>query len=718
MIAGNRLAQRFAFGVAAATLLAHPSFSQPVMSQPPADAVTAEDPAADDETGRDVVVVTGIGPARISDELIAFTTVLGSDDITRRLSGGLGDTLQGLPGISSAAFGPGASRPVIRGLGAERVQVLTNGIGVIDASAASPDHAVTGDPLGAQRIEILRGPATLAYGGGAAGGVVNVIDGLIVEETPDDPFSATGYAGYTSADEGKTAAARVTGVSGALVGVLSWTGRTSSDIDIPGLAESARLRAAEGKAHADHAEVAGTLLNSGVESQSLSGGLSLIGDDGFIGVAVRRQESKYGIVGGHAHEEEAAPVSTSSASVSGVSPLAIGIAAVGDSPGQSFIDMEQTRVDLRAGWRFADGPWRRVTGSLSAVDYQHTEFEGPGIPGTVFTNEGYEARIEAQHAEFMGLEGSVGWQASSRDFRAVGDEAFITPTTTDQAALFLFETWEQDEWGLEGGLRVDRVRVDNATAGSLSFDTRNVSFGVHGHVTENLFLGATINRTERAPTDVELFANGPHLATQQFEIGDPTLDTERGISMEASARWESGPLEIGASLYRFAFDRFIYLTPTGLDQDGLPEFQSTQAGATFTGAEMTAAYDLGDSFGAAWKVDGALDIVRGELDGGGNLPRVPPRSAMLGLEADTPLVNARLEARWAGDQDRIAAFELPTDGWTVIDLRTTWNVAPDIDLILEGTNLTGEDVRYHASPLKDRAPMMGRSFRVGVRASF
>ena len=704
MAGATRFGQKLAFGVAAAALMAQPAFSQP-----PAAPVTAEDPSAEDSASRDVVVVTGIGPARISDELIASTTVLDSDDITQRLSGGLGDTLQGLPGVSSTAFGPGASRPVIRGLGAERVQVLTNGIGVIDASAASPDHAVTGDPLGAQRIEILRGPATLAYGGGAAGGVVNVIDGLIVEETPDDPFSATGYAGYSSADEGKTAAARVTGVSGPLVGVLSWTGRESSDIDIPGLAESARLRAAEGGVHDE--EVEGTLPNSGVESQSLSGGLSFIGDDGFIGVAVRRQESKYGIVGGH--EEEAAPVS-----VSGVSPLAIGIAAVGDAPDQPFIDMEQTRIDLRGGWRFASGPWKRITGSLSAVDYQHTEFEGPGIPGTVFTNEGYEARIEAQHAEFMGLEGSIGWQASSRDFRAVGDEAFITPTTTDQAGLFLFETWEQDEWGLEGGLRYDRVEVGNEVFGARTFDTVNASFGVHGHVIDNLFLGATINRTERAATDVELFADGPHLATQQFEVGDATLNAERGVSLEASARWEAGPLQVGASLYNFAFDSFIYLAPTGLEEDGLPVFQFTQDEATFSGAELTASYDFGDIFGAAWKVDGAADVVRGKIDAGGNLPRIPPTSAMLGLEAKTDLLSARLEARWADEQDRVAALELPTDGYTVVDLTTTWTVAEGVDLILAGTNLTDEDVRYHASPLKDLAPMMGRSFRVGVRASF
>lgn len=703
-----RIATRLALGVASLALAAPAALAQQP-ADPPATVQTND--------GGDVIVVTGIGPARATGELIASTTVLGEAEIAERMSGGLGDTLAGLPGVSTTAFGPGASRPVIRGLGAERVQVLTNGIGVVDASAASPDHAVTGDPLGAERIEILRGPATLAYGGGAAGGVVNVIDGLIVERLPGETLSAMGYAGYTSADEGKTAAARVTGAAGPLVGVLSWSRRESGDLEIPGFAESARLHAQEeaeeGEAHEEEEHVAGALENSGVESQSLSGGLSLVGDDGFIGVAVRRLESKYGIVGGHEHheEEEAAPAA-------GLSTLAVGVAAVGEAPDLPFIDMEQTRVDVRGGWNFSDGPLSRVTGSLSVVDYQHTEFEGPGVPGTVFTNEGHEGRIEAQHAAFMGLAGSVGVQTSRRDFRAVGDEAFVTPTVTDATGVFLFETYEMGEWGLEGGLRYDRVTVDNATAGERSFDTLNASFGWHGHVTEQLFLGAAVSRTERAPTDVELFADGPHLATRQYEVGDVSLETERGVSVEGSARWEAGPLEIGGSIYHFAFEDFIYLTPTGAELDELPVYQAVQADAKFTGAELTAALKLGDAFGAAWKVDGSADIVRAKLDGGGNVPRIPPMSAMAGLEADAGFVNARLEVRWADDQDKVAALELPTDGWTEVDLRTTWAVSPGVDLIVEGTNLTDEEIRHHASPLKDLAPMAGRSFRVGLRAEF
>jgi len=702
-----RLKRRLAVGVAAAAIMVQPALAQ-TGGQPPVP--------AGEEASPDVVVVTGIGPARTADELIASTSVLAADDISDRLSGGLGDTLNGLPGVTSTAFGPGASRPVIRGLGAERVQVLTNGVGVIDASSASPDHAVTGDPLGAERIEILRGPATLAYGGGAMGGVVNVIDGLIQEVLPDRPISADLYSVYTSVDEGRTGAVRLAASAGQLVGVLSMTGRDAGDLRIPGFAESARLRTLEEEEGEEHEqEDPGRLGNSFVQTQSLSGGLSFVGESGFIGVSVRRADTTYGIVGGHHHHEEAATAAVFSG---GAAPLSFVPAGAADEEEEPFIDLEQTRFELRGGWTFSEGPVEQVTGSLSVADYQHIEFEAPGEPGTVFNNEGYESRIELQHAPLMGFEGAVGMQASRRDFRAIGDEAFVTPTVTEQTGVFVFETLKQGDLGFEGGLRLDSVQLDNIIAGKRSFDTLNASFGVHGHLTGDLFLGATANLAERAPTDVELFADGPHLATRQYEEGDASLDTERGLSLEATARWENGPLELGLSLYAFAFSDFIYFSPTGEEEDDLPVFVARQDNADFTGAELTARYALGDGLGASWSLDGALDIVRGRLDGGGDLPRVPPASAVIGVEADAGVFAGRLEARWADDQTRVADFELPTDGWTVLDLTTTWRVSPGVDLILAGTNLTDEEVRYHASPLKDLAPMGGRSFRVGLRGSF
>ena len=286
------------------------------------------------------------------------------------------------------------------------------------------------------------------------------------------------YGALTSADEGKQVAGRVVGSAGNFVGVLNGSWLDASDIDIPGYALSSAARAgaiADGVDPADFAN--GALPNSAVESKSLSGGRSWVGDGAFLGGAVRRAENRYGIVA----EEEA------------------------------FIDMKQTRYDVRGGLDL-DGPISSLKASGSVVDYEHTEFEGPGEPGTRFTNEGWEARIEAGHAPIGLLEGSVGLQASKRDFAAIGDEALIGPTTTKAAGLFAFETWDAGAWGVEGGLRFDDVDIDSITFGHRGFEAWNASFGAHAHVGEHMFFGVSIARTARAPTDLELFADGPHPA--------------------------------------------------------------------------------------------------------------------------------------------------------------------------------------------------------------
>jgi len=676
-----RLASRLAIGAAVAALSAPGAFAQ----QPPGNAAAVQ---ASDDIGRDVVVITGVGPVRTSDELIASTTVLDSNAVAERLAGGLGDTLSGLPGVASTSFGPGASRPIIRGLGAERVQVLANGIGVIDASAASPDHAVTSDPLGAERIEILRGPASLAYGGGATGGVVNVIDGLIVEKLPAEAFSGAGYGALTSADEGKQVAARVVGSAGNFVGVLNGSWLDAGDIDILGFALSSAARA---EAIADGADPAGfangTLPNSAVETKSLSGGLSWVGDGAFLGGAVRRAENQYGIVA----EEEA------------------------------FIDMQQTRYDIRGGLDL-DGPISSLKASGSVVDYEHTEFEGPGEPGTRFTNEGWEARIEAGHAPIGLLEGSAGIQASKRDFAAIGDEALIGPTTTKATGLFVFETWDAGAWGLEGGLRFDDVDIDNIDFGKRGFEAWNASFGAHVHVGEHLFFGASIARTGRAPTDLELFANGPHPATAQYEIGDGALEVEKGINTEAIVRWEDDAFNVSATVYHFDFDNFVYLEDTGtvfVDPEGdLPIFQYVQAGANFTGFELQGDVQLGSAFGIDWKADASAGFVRAKLDAGANLPLIPPLTVNAGIEGELNGVTARLETQYAADQDDVATFETPTDGYLTFDARLGFDVADGVRLMLEARNLTDEDVRVHSSPLKEIAPLTGRNFRVALRAEF
>lgn len=670
-----------------------------------------------------VMITSAPGPDRASDELIGNATALERADIVRDLASTLGDTLAGEPGIASTFFGQGASRPVLRGLGAERVQVLTNGIGVIDVSAASPDHQVTADGIDADKIEILRGPAALAYGGQAIGGVVNVIDGLIAESLPEAAASGDLLGAYNSVNDGTELAGRAKFATGPIVFAVTASQRDFSNYDVPGFVESARLRALEEAEEPEvpgeeHEESIGQVENSYLNTETYGAGLSWVGDQGFAGIAIRSQEATYGLPGHahHAHEEEA-PVP-------------------GDPPAEeelAFIALEQMRYDLRAGLNLDGNILKRVTGSVALADYSHTEFEGPGEPGTLFETSGVEARAEVDH-EIAGFQGAFGFQVLDKELFTEGDEAFITPTDTQSVALFLYEAREWDSgFGVEGGLRAERLRHDNSVAGEAEFDLFGASAGLHQHTESGYFMGAQLSYTERAPNESELFAFGPHLATSQFEVGDTGLDKERGLNLEATLRWKNDWLTIGANVFTTNFSDFIFLTPGSVDEgdgpvdeaDGLPVFVFAQDDATFTGGEIYGEALFEDGLlGATWSVKGGLDFVNAELDNNRNVPFVPPLRLTAEADAEWGLFELGAGLEWAGDQDDTGAGQLPTDGYTLVNLRGALNLselgigADGTQAFVEVRNATDEEARLSTSVLKDLLPLPGRNVRAGLRLNF
>ncbi len=696
------------------------------------------------------VIVSGVGPQRETDEMIGNASAIEREDIVTNLQASLGNTLDTEPGVSTTHFGQAASRPVLRGLGAERVLVLTNGIGVIDASAASPDHQVAGDGIDAEKIEILRGPAALAYGGQAIGGVVNVIDGLIAEEMPERTLSGEAYGAVNSVNDGGDEGAVKGKVAvGPFVLSLSASGRDFGDYDIPGFAESSRLRASEEHEHeaeehedGDHdheheegGEVRDTLENSFVETGSLAAGFSWVGDGAFAGLAVRQQTSTYGLPGhshahehGHEHEEGEDHEDEDHE----------GEEDHDHEEGEEempFIDLEQTRYDFRAGADLDMGPFTRIAANVSVADYEHTEFEAPGEPGTRYESDGKEGRVEL--GTLIGdWEGAVGIQALDKSLDAAGDEAFITKTDTKSTGVFLYQTREwEGGFGVEGGLRYDATELDNRLAGTREFDLFSGSFGVHQHWDNGWFLGAQVSHTERAPNESELFADGAHLATSQFEVGNTNLDKESGLNLEGTVRWrgESG-FGFGANLFHTEFDGFIYLAPgLTLDEDGdlvdevdeLPVYLFTQEDASFTGGEIYADYDLMDGpLGADWRAKANLDFVNAEADSGANLPLIPPVTFNASLDGNWGLWKAGASVTIAGDQDDPGEGELATDGYTTLDLRGAFSLA-ELGIGREGTelfvdvrNVTDEEVRYATSVLKDTVPAPGRNVRGGIRMVF
>jgi len=625
------------------------------------------------EGSEEVVVTAPLEGSRI--ESLQGAEVLTKEKIVERLANTIGEVLSGLPGISATFYGPGASRPIIRGLGDDRIRVLENGIGTIDASSASPDHAVGADPLDARRIEVLRGAAALAYGGNAVGGVVNVIDETIPTRRPEKGWEARALAAYSTVDKGLQGGIGVTGAAGDFVfnGDFAW--RESGDYETP----------------------LGETPNSFVDTRSYALGGSIVKEWGFAGIGWKHFETAYGLP-----------------------PEGLG------EPG-GRIELEQDRYEARGDVKLGSDIFKRFDFGFQYSDYTHTEFESDGEPGTVFNNKGYEGRLEL-HTELGGgtVTGATGIQFSNTDFEAIGEEAFLAPTNTRDIGLFTVQRWDNTSWGLEGGLRIEHRDLDNDIFGQRDFTPISVSAGIFARPAENWFAGLTIARTERAPTNVELFADGPHLATGNYEVGDSNLDIETALSAEASLRYSSDIYTFELSIYRIGFDGYVGLIPTGADfelepGEFLPIFAFIQRDANFYGGEISGSARLGVVNGWTFRADAAADLVRAEFDnGGGDIPRIPPSTITLGLSAENDILSARIEVVDIAEQDRVAAFETETPGSTVLNARLAWHPIPDQDLtvFLEGSNLTDELVRVHSSFLKDELPRPGVNFRLAISAKY
>ncbi|WP_420469623.1 TonB-dependent receptor [Brevundimonas sp. FT23042] len=642
----------------------------------------------------DDVVVTG-APYGVSQSATTIaTTVVDEQALAVAPAASLGDLLNGTPGLRSTAFAPGASRPVIRGLTGPRVQVLTNGVGLIDASSVSPDHQVAADPAESNRIEIIRGPSTLIYGGTAIGGVVNILDGRIPEDLPENGFSGHLTAQGSTVDNGSLVSGGGEFALGNFVLHLDALKKDADNYDIPSPAISQRLADAEGVARDD----TGSLPNSFSELEAYGVGASYIGDNGFVGASYKETNSTYGTVA----EENV------------------------------FIELEQQRFDVRGGYRFDSGPFREVRATYGQADYTHTEFEDVGEPGTVFRSEGEEARVDLIQRNQNGWNGAIGLQVLSRDFSAFGDEAYIPTSNIDEIGAYVVQRLDLDGYGFEGGLRYDRRSLDATPLGTTSavkrdFDNWSASAAAFVKPAPGLFLGVSLAHNERAPSEVELFADGLHIATAAYETGDPTLGSEKVTTIEGTAHYDRGAFRGDIHVYASKFDGYIDLRDTGatfeFDEDGeieeFPIFAYVQTDADFRGVEAEVAYDVWTSGDRVVTLEGAADYVDADTDLG-PAARIPPYSVTGRVKYASNPFDVSLEVRHVGKQDEVAEFELPTDSYTLVNLFGAWRPFGDrnVTLFAEGRNLTDEEAREHASFLKDIAPQPGRNLRVGVSYRF
>ncbi|WP_150305358.1 TonB-dependent receptor [Pseudomonas saliphila] len=633
---------------------------------------------------------------RQSHEMTTPVDVLQGDRLVQSREATLGETLESVPGVRSSNFGPGVGRPVIRGLDGARVKVLSDGVDVLDASTVSPDHAVTSEPLLAERIEVLKGPATLLYGGGAIGGVVNVIDRKVPTYVPAEGYEADlELRGNTVADE-TMGALGVTFGAGNLAFRVEGMKRQADEYEIPGSP--------------------GTQHGSYNDTDSFTLGGSFIGERGYLGLAYSEQQRRYGLL---AHEH--ADCHTHG--------LRDWHCAEHDeeedhddhdhddhgSESVPYVDMKQKRWDVRGEVMNPLPGFELARLRLGHSQYRHDEIEG-GEVGTHFSSDATDARLELTHAPLLGWRGVVGAQTLRRDFETQGEEMYVPQTLTRNHGIFLLEAFDAGDWRYELALRHEWQNIDAAGAPDTRHSGTSASAGAVWNFADDHSVGLSVSRSQRLPAAEELYANGPHAATGTVELGNPELREETSRNAELTLRKFAGPTTYSLSVFRNEVDDFIHAADTGRDiGGGQREIEYRQRDAVLVGAEG----EVRHQFTGATALTIFGDHVRGELKGGDDLPRIP--ADRLGARVDqrfTSAVQGQLEFYRVQQQDHIALYETETAGYNMLGARLSYSGAlqnAEYLVYVKANNLLDEKARQHTSFIKDDVLMPGRNFTLGVR---
>jgi len=652
-------------------------------------AARAEAPNAG-STALPAVTVTG-NPTGASD-LIAPADVLTGAGLLLRSKGTLGETLDGTPGVSSSYFGPNASRPIIRGLDGDRVRILQNSGASVDASGLSNDHAVPSDPISMERIEVLRGPGALMYGGSAVGGVVNVLDNRIPQERLFD--AQGGISGKLNLDASSGNAERAgaalleTGTDRFALHADMFS-RAAGDVAVP-------IDLACGKNGS--APVARAICNSGASSRGGAVGGALFFDQGRLGASVSSYRSDYGTVA----EDNV---------------------TIGMKSERAALEWDMDRL---GGWV------QRFQLRLSRSDYAHTEYDA-GDPGTTFQSSGNELRLVAHHAPLGPWQGVLGLQAESSRFSADGAEAFAPYSRTAQTALFAFEELPLS-WGrLSVGARAESVQVDSDgnpqldrfAPASRRFAPRSLALGALWNVAPSWQLTSNLAYSERAPKDYELYADGPHMATHAYEVGLRDATLEAATNLDLGAKWKQGHHSFGVSAFVNQFNNYLSQEATGAMVEELPVYAYTQVQARFTGVETNGKLRLLDG-PAALDLELRADWVRAvNTSTGAPLPRIAPLRLGTTLRWSHAAWSAQLDMNHVAAQTEVPSGQIPSQAYNLVNAALSYRQSlggTDALWFVRADNLgdvlaySGTSVLTQTAPGK--APLPGRSLKVGVQIAF
>jgi iron complex outermembrane receptor protein len=637
--------------------------------------------------------------------------------LTQRLGSTLGETLDNLPGIANSSFGPNVGRPTIRGMDGDRIRILQNSGANMDVSGLSFDHAVPIDPLTTERIEILRGPATLLYGGSAIGGVVNVIDNRIARERAFD--AKGGVMGKAEVRAGGAANERSTGA-------MVETGTDKFAIHVDAFDRRTQNLKVPKNMSCESGVNSVKVCNSASNTKGGAVGGTLLFDRGYLGLSTSEYKSTYGTVA------------------------------------EEYVTIGMVRRHHAIEGKLRDvGDWfQDVKFQGGYTQYTHTEYDA-NVAGTVFNNSGLDSRIEArQRSVSLGnglqLEGMLGFQRENNNLGASGAEKFIPSSRTQSTALFTYQALKTS-WGQwSAGARSERVSVqslesiESISAQTKTFNPSSFAIGVLrnlrlGEKQDGWQLTSNISSSQRAPKDYELFAYGVHAATSAYEIGSPNIALEKATQLDAGGEWKNGVHKFGLTAFTSNFSNYISLQASGSNHvdgaDTYPIYNFQGVRARFMGLESHAKLRMVGGQQALLSNDaqhGAVDLeLRGDMVRADDLTngRPMPRIAPMRLGADALWSKNAWGARFgfmhAGAQNRMpyitGVTTVPTAAYTMWNAglnyrahsgQTNWMFFAKLD------NLTNKLAYSSTSSLTQTMssslapPLAGRSLKLGLQASF
>jgi iron complex outermembrane receptor protein len=689
-------------------ILILPPTAVPAVALPasPASAQPVPGSASDAHKDQDqAIVITGI--KRRSEDVLGGASVLDQAELNRALKPSIGETLAKLPGVSSTSFGPKASAPVLRGLQGDRVRVLTDGIGTLDMSALGPDHEISINPITAERIDVLRGPAALLFGSSAIGGVVNVVDARIPRHVPENVVGADALLQYASAANERSGNVSLdVPVGGHFVLHADGNHSNTDDLEIGGYVLSPVLRK-QALASSDPdiralADLKGTLPHSASRATEGAGGLAYVDGGLNVGFSVTRHASRYQV------------------------PIRYSLVS-GEEAEQPTIDAHQTRYDARAEIPLG-GVFSQVKARAGYAKYHHDELNAEGGVDTSFFSNGGEGRFELVQRDRSGWSGTSGVQYLDRNARIRGDEKFLPDSQQRETGLFTLQTFVSGHFRLEGGARVEFSKLAakpdaqiGSPALSSQFTTVSGSIGGLYEFVPGWRAGLSLSHSERAPAVDELFANGPHGGSESFEVGDPNLGAEKSNSAEFTLHHVSGPVHLTGNLYYSRFSNFIFQAPTGAVEDGLPVYQFLEGKADYYGFELQGDAKLGRAMGVDWHAEVQGDAVHATIEDFGPAPLIPPLRLLGAITGSRGQFDGRLEVEHAMAHDRTAPNETETPGYTMVNASLDYHpfaANPALTVSLVANNLFDVDARRSTSLLKDYAPLAGRDIRISARLNY